>query len=132
METSEAFYLAIVPLLKSKAIKAFHNSQFAMRHDVYRYLFHNRGTQARDGKHFMFNLKDFNRLNLPPYWWYVLDSNGQGKAIDFPIKIKPHIGKSPKYFMVQKGKLQQVPQMPLETVCVTINVRAFSKDSLET
>ena len=73
METSEAFYLAIVPLLKSKATKAFHNSQFAMRHDVYRYLFHNRGTQARDGKHFMFNLKDFDRLNLPPYWWYVLD-----------------------------------------------------------
>ena len=77
-----------------------------MRHDVYRYFFHNKGVLARDGKHFMFKFKDLDRLQLPPYWWYVLDGNGQGKAIDFPIKMKHHIGISPKYFVVHRGNLE--------------------------
>ena len=100
-QSSEAFYLAVVPLLKSKAVKTSNRCQFSMRHDIYRFLFKNKGTQARDLKSSMFALKDLGRQHLPPYWWYVLDANGQGKAIDFPLMMKAHLGKSPKYFIAQ-------------------------------
>ena len=47
-QSSEAFYLAVVPLLKSKAVKTSNRCQFSMRHDIYRFPFKNKGTQARD------------------------------------------------------------------------------------
>ena len=49
----------------------------------------------------MFSLKDFNKLSLPYHWWYILDANGQGKAVDFPVKMKAYLGNSPKHFIVQ-------------------------------
>ena len=33
---------------------------------------------------------------LPPDWWYFLNEHGEGKKVDFPMKIKPVLGWSPK------------------------------------
>ena len=59
----------------------------------------------------MFSLKDFNKLSLPYYWWYILDVNGQGKAVDFPVEMKAYLRSSPKHFIVQLGKLIEAPKM---------------------
>jgi len=127
---ADGILVAVKSLLKSNGVKAQHSCTFAMKHDVYRYIFHNKGTLSRDAKHFMFNLMDFNKLSLPHHWWYVLDSNGQGKAVDFPVKMKTYLGRSPKHFILQEGKLTEAPRIPLEMVSLTINTKACSKDHL--
>ena len=85
---------------------------------------------SNDSKYSMLNLKDFNRMTLPHYWWYILDVNGQGKAVDFPLKMKPYLGSSPKHFIVQAGKLTEAPRMPLEMVSLTISRKACSRENL--
>jgi len=99
-----------------------------MKNDVYRYFFNNKGTLSRDSKHFMFNLKDCNKLSLPHHCWYILDVNGQGKAVDFPLNMKAYLGSSPKHFIVQAGKLVEAPRMPLEMISLTINTKAGSRE----
>ena len=101
-----------------------------MKHDVYRYFFNNKGTLSRDFKNAMFNLKDFIKLSLSYHLWYILDVNGQAKAVDFPVKMKAYLGSSPKHFIVQSGKVIEVPKMPLEMVSLTINTKACSKEYL--
>jgi len=101
-----------------------------MRHDVYRYFFNNKGTLSRDSKYTMLSLKDFSKLSLPYHWWYILDANGQGKAVNFPVKMKAYLGSSPKHFILQAGKLTEAPKMPLEMVSLIINTKACSQDNL--
>lgn len=64
------------------------SSSFSIRHDVYRYLFNNKGILSRDSKYTMLSIEDFNKSSLSYYWWYILDAHGQEKAVDFPLKIK--------------------------------------------
>ncbi|KAK2550529.1 hypothetical protein P5673_028728 [Acropora cervicornis] len=41
---------------------------------------------------------DFERFTaLPEHWWYYLDEHGEGRAVDFPIKIKPLLTWSPAH-----------------------------------
>ena len=58
--------------------------------------------------------------------------NGQGKADDFPLKMKAYLGNSPKHFVVQAGKLLRAPKKPLEMVSLTINTKACSEEYLPT
>ena len=43
---------------------------------------------------------------------YVLDLHALGKAIDIPSTMKPHVGHSPKYFIVQAEKVTEAPRNP--------------------
>jgi hypothetical protein len=99
-----------------------------MRHDTFRYIFKDRGTLSRDKKHTMLCFEDFGRLEryLPKHWWYILDGIGQGKAIDFPLKLKAYLGWSPKHFVMNEHKLVQAPRVPLEKVSLIINIKAYS------
>ena len=58
--------------------------------------------------------------------------NGQGKADDFPLKMKAYLGNSPKHFVVQAGKLLRAPKKPLEMVSLTINTKACNEEYLPT
>nr|XP_058946276.1 uncharacterized protein LOC131774289 [Pocillopora verrucosa] len=58
--------------------------------------------------------------------------NGQGKADNFPLKIKAYLGNSPKHFVVQAGKLLRAPKKPLEMVSLIINTKACSEEYLPT
>lgn len=49
----------------------------------------------------LFTLKDFNKLSLSYYWWYILNANGQRKAVDFPVKM---VAAHQSIFIVQAGK----------------------------
>ena len=50
-----------------------------MDFDIYRYLF--RESQR------LCDLRDFERLNLPENWYYILNSDGTGRKIKFPVKL---------------------------------------------
>ena len=81
-------------------------------------------------KYSMFNLKDFNKMTLPHHWWYILDFNGHGKAVDFPLNMKPYLARSPKHFIVEAGKLTEAPQMPLEMASLIVSRKACSRENL--
>ena len=53
----------------------------------------------------MYGKEDFDRVSmLPPDCWYYLNEHGEGKKIDFPIKIKPVITWSPKKYVLKEIK----------------------------
>ena len=87
-----------------------------------------------DSKYTMLSLKDFYMLSL--HWCIIggiyADAHGQGKAIDFPLKMKVYVWNSPKHFIVKVGKLIQAPTIPLEVVSLTINTKTCSKEYLPT
>ena len=64
----------------------------------------------------MLSLKIFTCCLYPIIGGIYADAHGQGKAIDFPLKMKAYVGNSPKHFIVKVGKLIQAPTIPLEVV----------------
>ncbi len=57
------------------------------------------------GGHYMYGKDDFCRLPmLPPDWWYYLNEHGEGRKIDFPMKIKATISWSPKKYVLKGNK----------------------------
>ena len=125
-EAAQSLYLSVLSLLQSRAVKAVHSTTFRMRHDIYRYVFRNKGVLSTDNKYQIYQAADFGRLPLPPHWWYALDEHGQGKAVDFPLKMKTLLVKSPKHFIFNDKKLIRAPQVPLENITIVINVKAYN------
>ena len=54
-------------------------------------FFNNKGISWWDSKYTMLSLKDFNKLSLSYHWWYILNVRGQGKEVDFPLKMKAYL-----------------------------------------
>ena len=117
---SNGFYLVVKSPLKSNAVKVQHTCTVNIEHDAYRYFFNYTGISSRDSKYTMLIGSIY------------LDSRGQGKADDFPLKMKAYLRNSPKHFVVQAGKLLQAPKIPLEMVSLTINTKAGSEEYLPT
>ena len=78
----------------------------------------------------MLSLKIFTCCLYPIIGGIYVDA--QGKAIDFPLKMKAYVGNSRKHFIVKVGKLIQAPTIPLEVVSLTINTKTCSKEYLPT
>ena len=58
--------------------------------DVQRYLWGDGGVVSEHAGYKLYNKEDFLHFtSLPESWWYYLDLHGQGKAVDFPSKMKP-------------------------------------------
>ena len=88
-----------------------------MDQDVFRYLLRGRGRPATNYSGVVLLEKaDFDRFNLPHYWHYFLNELGEGRAIAFPIRAKPYLGKSSKRWVERGGKLCEAPVTPIETV----------------
>jgi hypothetical protein len=61
--------------------------------DVWRYLC--RGKGQTSGRWLLFQKEDFERFpSLPHHWYHFLNIHGEGKAIDFPLKLRPYLAKS--------------------------------------
>jgi hypothetical protein len=56
---------------------------------------------------------------LPPDWWYYLNQHGESKNVDFPIKIKPVIGWSPRKYVFDWKKTVPGPRFPVEELIVS-------------
>lgn len=71
--------------------------------------------------HVLFSKPDSARFTaLPDYCWYYLDQHSQGKAVDFPIKIKPVLSWFPVHYVRREGKLVKASRFPVEKLCLTI------------
>jgi hypothetical protein len=80
----------------------------------------------------LYSKNDFGRFKaLPDYWWYYLDQHGEGKALDFPIKIKPIVSWSPIQYIVKSGKFVKASRFPVEKLCITIAKRACNIDNID-
>ena len=112
LESCREFAVGVVSCLKSASFSPIY---LPMRLDVWRFVVHQRGKESNHRGHLMLEKNDVSRLKfLPNNWWYFLNENGEGKAVDFPIKVKPVLSWSPLTFELCKGKLCQAPRMPLE------------------
>ena len=78
----------------------------------------------------MYNLDDFSKLELPDTWWYYLDHHGEGKAIQFPIKMKSVLSWTPKRFVFKDGLLKQAKRLPIEKAKIHFCRRACNVQTL--
>lgn len=104
-----AFHLAVNQGLKSSGVDAHVYTPFRLH--VWRYLSRDRGRGIGRGS-YLLEKEDFNRfLNLPRHWYYILNQHGEGTTVDFPIKVRPLLGKSGvKNFIVDaNGSLTKAP-----------------------
>ena len=120
-QTSRSFYNAIARALKGKS-----TTPVDAQIDLYlqRCLRKGKGVQSEHLGYKLYEKQDFCNLNLEESWWYHLDSNGEGRAISFPIKIKPVLLWSPKLYIVQNRELMQAERMPIEKAKIHFSRRA--------
>ena len=57
---------------------------------------------------------------LPEDWWYHLNQDGAGIAINFPLKAKPVLSWSPKKFIKKDGNLVEAKRFPIEKIRLTV------------
>ncbi|CAB4031576.1 Hypothetical predicted protein, partial [Paramuricea clavata] len=99
---TDMLHTAILDNLKSKSVFP---TVVNFRHDVFRYLFKDRGVESEDGRHLLLNRDDFSRCKLPPEWDQLLDRLGNGTKVEFPVKAKLFLSQSPKTHKVIGGKI---------------------------
>jgi hypothetical protein len=81
--------------------------------------------------HTLLAKEDFSRLKyLSSHWWYYMSDNGEGMAVDFPLKIKPLLSWSPAHSYVNKGTVCKALRFPLEKICVTLVKKPCNVDNL--
>ena len=56
------------------------------KHDLFRYLFRNKGYPSEVRGAIMLNMEDFVRLPMPLSWNCTLNRNGDGYCVEFPIR----------------------------------------------
>ena len=83
--------------------------------DIQRYLWRGKDAVSEHKGYTLYNREDFSRFTtLSNSWWYHLNSNGQGTAIDFPIKMRSILSWTPAHFVKESGKLKKGPVAPIE------------------
>ena len=81
------FYHAMLTSVKGKSSAPV---DVQIDFDVRRYLWGDGGVVSEHAGYKLYNKEDFLHFtSLPESWWYYLDLHGQGKAVDFPSKMKP-------------------------------------------
>lgn len=86
------FISSVSKSLKCGTIRA---SKFSIefRLDVFRYLFNSKGRARGSGK--LYEKDDFNSDYFGEDWWFVLDKNGDGCCVDFPMEMRTAVKFSP-------------------------------------
>lgn len=110
------FYHAMLTSVKGKSSAPV---DVQIDFDVQRYLWGDRGVVSEHPGYKLYNKEDFFRFTtLPESWCYYLDLHGQGKAVDFPLKMKPLLSWTPVQYIKENGMLKQAPQAPVEKVII--------------
>ena len=63
--------------------------EVSMPLDVFRHCFGQKGTPTAVRGYMNYILEDFKDIPLPPYWFLLVDSDGVGQQIVFPVLMKP-------------------------------------------
>ena len=97
--------------------------------DVQRYLWNEKvGVAEHTGYKLYYKEDFFPFTTLPENWWYYLDLHGEGKAVDFPLKMKPVLSWTLIQYIKEKGKLKKAPRAPVEKLKIHICKRAINSE----
>ena len=88
-----------------------------MDHDVFLLLVKGKGKEAKvfPGS-LLLEKADFSRYTMHEYWWYFLNSHGQGWRVHFPKRAKPVLRLSAKQYIMVNRHITLAPQKPVEFV----------------
>ena len=120
----DLLHCALLDHLKSKSILP---TCFSFRHDVFKYLFKNRGSKSNDKGHILLEKQDFYRCNFPSSWYQLVDSIGDGVEIDFPVKARLFLSWSPKNHELVGESMQLLPRYRPEKLSLSFCKKACSK-----
>ncbi len=126
-QSSRNFFEAISKSLKSKSVLS---ADANIDLDVQRWLWHGKGVASEHKGYKLYGLDAFCKMDLPITWWYYLDHHGEGKAISFPIKMKPTLSWTPKCFIFKDGELKQAKRLPIEKVKIYFSKQACNVETL--
>lgn len=99
--------------------------------DVWRFATHEKGEVSEHRGNKLYQRSEFSQLKyLPENWWYYLNDNAEGIAVDFPLKCKPVLSWSPNTFIKKDGKLCKAARIPVEKICITVIRKACDADHL--
>ena len=120
-------YQGLLSSLKSKSTNPIY---IPMDLDIWRYVSHGKGQESNHRGFKLFTKADLSRLSLPDQWWYYLNSHGEGRAIEPPLKIKAILSWTPKKNIYKGNKLSQAPQLPIEKLCLEMLKRPCNVNNL--
>lgn len=83
----DALHCALLEHLNSKSTLP---RTIPFRHDIFNFLFRQRGAKSNDRGHILLNKRDFDHCHFPCNWDRLVpvDSIGDGVKIDFPVKVR--------------------------------------------
>ena len=117
------FAQAVLTSLKGKSVSPVYAT---MNLDIYRYIFHGKGTDCEHRGHRLYSANDFERFyTLPRTWWYCLYLHGQGRAVNFPIKLKPVLSWTAPHFIIESNELKMAKRAPIEKVQIHVPRKAY-------
>ena len=123
------FLSAVKRQLKSKVLDPLFTMEFG--HDIFRYIFKDKGSPCNVPASVMLYKEDFERMRLPASWHYTLDKDGEGHSVEFPIRAKSILKRSRKEYIVNtSGVLVQGPVYLFEMVQFYMTKNPCSKESL--
>lgn len=127
-EASRNFQSGIVAGLRSVRMAPVY---VVMHLDVWRYVTRQKGVPSLHKGYTMYEHSDFARLtSLSPHWHYCLNADGEGAAIDFPLKAKPVLSWTAKHYYQYQGQLKLAPRVPIEKICIEFAKRACNVTNL--
>lgn len=106
----EALHIAILENLASKSMLP---TIIPFRQDVFRFLFHEKGTTSNDGKYIFLDKRDFTKCSWASDWDQLVDRLGDGVKPDYPIKFRLFISQSPRNHTLVDGQIKQSPPLSL-------------------
>ena len=97
-EGKDALHCGVLEHLKSKSSLP---TVIPFRHDVFNFLFRNRGSKSNDIGHVLLEKRDFSQCGFPSNWDRIVDSIGDGVRGEFPIKVSLFLSWSLKNHTLQ-------------------------------
>lgn len=88
------------------------------RHDVYKYLFQEKGREAKEKNWRLFDAKDFSKCKLPPNWNCKYDKHGDGVEIKFPLKMRKFLQLSPITYQRVAEDIVEAPRAYIEKITI--------------
>jgi hypothetical protein len=118
--SKEALLIGIVDHLKSKSTNP---TVIQIEHDVFRYLFPDHCVSNKSLELFK---HDFAKCDFSCNWYKLFDRIGDGDMVEFPVRIRLFLSKSPKNHTLKGDKVVAVPRFHTEKASISFNKVACS------
>ena len=122
-EGRDALHCALLEHLKSKSTLS---TTICFRHDVFNFLFKDRGTKSHYREHILLEKDDFDHCHFPDYWYRLIDGIGDGVQIDFPVKVRLFLSWGPKNHTLAGNSICPLPRYRPEKLCLSFCKAACS------